>query len=61
MDSSALMRAKFHREDQIVRRLLEKWVSGCNPAVVKDWKTGEILGLCDADSEVGDNPFIFRG
>ena len=47
------------RED-IVRWLLGRWVSGLEPAVAVDSRSGQIIGLCDADAVPGSSPYILR-
>ena len=47
------------RED-IVRWLLGRWVSGLEPAIAVDSRSGQIIGLCDADAISGSNPYILR-
>jgi hypothetical protein len=55
-----LMRATLQREELHIRYLLEHWVSELNPAVVRG-PNNEILGLCDADAQLGSTPYIFNG
>ena len=43
-----------------LRVLLEQWVSEIPPAIAFG-PNGEIVGLCDADAQLGSKPFIFRG
>ena len=56
-DKARLDRAR--REEQTIRRLLERWVSELEPAVVRG-PDGEIIGLCDSKAMLGTSPFILR-
>jgi len=47
---------KFAANERIIRQLLEHWVSGLEPAVV--FQRGEIVGLCDANAQIGDTLFV---
>ena len=40
-----------------IRSLLERWVSGCDPAIAMD-ENFNILGLTDADTLLGMKGFI---
>lgn len=50
---------RFAKQERLVRRLLERWASGLEPAIAMG-KDGEILGLCDADCPLGAKPYIFN-
>lgn len=50
--------AKARADEQIVRRLLEQWVSELEPAIAM--RGGEIIGLTLADAPLGSNPPIFN-
>ena len=56
-DKARLDRAR--REEQTIRRLLERWVSELEPAVARG-PDGEIIGLTPANAELGTTPFILR-
>jgi len=45
--------------EELIRMLLENWVSELEPSVCYD-KHGNVIGLCDARAEVGSQPFILR-
>lgn len=50
------LRQKAEADERLVRSLLERWVSGLEPSLVM--RDGEIIGLCDADAEVGSKPYV---
>ena len=50
---------RFAKQERLVRRLLERWVSGLEPAIAMG-EGGKILGLCDADCSLGSKPYIFN-
>jgi hypothetical protein len=52
------MEAKTRRDEETVRRLLERWVSELEPAVA--YRDGEIIGLTIADAPLGSCPPILR-
>lgn len=45
--------------EEMIRMLLENWVSEIEPSVCYD-KHGNVIGLCDAKAGVGSSPFILR-
>ena len=54
-----LLDERASRDEARVRSLLEQWVSEIEPAIV--YQDNEIVGLCDANAELGSTPFVFRG
>lgn len=56
--SQALM-DRAAREEALLRRLLERWVSGLEPAAALD-DNGNLVGLCDANAELGSYAPIFN-
>jgi hypothetical protein len=48
--------AKAAADEIVIRRLLEQWVSGLEPAVA--CQDGRIIGLTLADAETGSQPPI---
>lgn len=44
-------------DEEIIRSLLGQWVSELEPAVCRN-REGRVIGLCVANTEVGDRPFI---
>jgi hypothetical protein len=52
----AAVRAKMAQDEAMIRGLLGRWVSGLEPAIVM--RGAEVIGLCVADTMVGEKPFI---
>jgi hypothetical protein len=50
----------YRTEEAALRRLLERWVSEVEPAIVRN-RRGNIIGLCDAAAPLGSSPFVFKG
>ena len=45
--------------EELVRMLLENWVSELEPCICYD-QYGNVIGLCDAKADIGSQPFILR-
>lgn len=52
------MREKMAADEIKIRNLLGKWVSELEPSIV--YHNNEIIGLCDAKTEIGMKPFILK-
>ncbi len=53
-----LLAARMARDEQLIRSLLERWVSELEPAIA--YRNGEIIGLTPANAPLGSKPFILR-
>lgn len=59
IDFTLTLEARMAADAIVVRKLLERWVSELEPAIVFD-RQFNVLGLAPAESEVGFKPFILR-
>lgn len=50
--------AEAAENERTIKELLGRWVSELEPCVVM--QCGKIVGLCDNNAQIGDNPFILR-
>lgn len=53
-----MQRQQAEHDERMVRSLLERWVSGLEPAIV--YRDNKIAGLCDADAPLGSKPFVLE-